>query len=76
MALFRTEDDGKGKWQSWCATMDLPNSGDIYAYGATEAEALRNLVDEAEKMVLHIASAALEIQTALMPEPDTPTDPG
>lgn len=59
------KNDGKGKYQSFTATIHLPTNpesmgffgGEIVGYGATEEEAREHVVKQAEKASLFIASA-------------------
>lgn len=68
---FSIEDDGKGKYQSFTATISIPHGRppdadgyfgiEITAYGATEAEARDNVLATAMAASLAVANAALEV---------------
>lgn len=59
------KNDGKRKWQSFTATLDIPHtnahaghfSGEMVAYGSTAKEALRGLMEVVKAMSLAIAEA-------------------
>jgi hypothetical protein len=62
------KDDGKGKWQSVVATLEIPHtnatmghfSGEMVGYGATADEARQNLLEAAKGLSLAVANAAVE----------------
>jgi hypothetical protein len=62
------KNDGKGKCESYTATLNIPHNnalsghfaGEMVGYGATATEARENLIDAAKGLNLAVATAASE----------------